>query len=328
MWPELVEIARWAPSPHNIQPWLVRPLDDARAELLYDPARLLPDTDPTGRFTTVGFGIFVETLAVAARAHGHDVVADGGVPILNAAAREPRRFFPLRLVTFTGDEPLDPRLVLERRTSRVPYDGRAVAPATLDELRRVAASYGHDFEFSSDAALVDFVLGLNRDTLFHDLTDPVARREVGQWLRFSADEAERRADGFSPDALGYPGWLLRAFFHARGVFELPGLRQLTRGLYFRTMRGTRTIGWLAGEFEEPEHWFRAGRMLARLWLTMTRDGVVLHPFGSIITNVDANARLQDRIRVPRGTLWLVVRMGYSAEPPRSHRLAAREVLVG
>ena len=70
-------------------------------------------------------------------------------------------------------------------------------------------------------------------------------------------------------------------------------------------------------------------MLMRLWLTLEREGVQLHPFGSIITNARANARLRERIHVGDGETppWLIVRLGYSAEPPRSHRLRADELLV-
>jgi hypothetical protein len=52
---------------------------------------------------------------------------------------------------------------------------------------------------------------------------------------------------------------------------------------------------------------------------MTREGVQLHPFGSVVTNRTANARLQGRIAPGEGTLWLIMRLGRSAEPPRSHR---------
>jgi hypothetical protein len=96
------------------------------------------------------------------------------------------------------------------------------------------------------------------------------------------------------------------------------------------MRGTRTIGWLEGPFETPKDWIRAGRMLARLWLTMTARDVFLHPFGSIFTNEAANRRLLERIPndPSRGTMWLIFRLGRSEEPPRSHRLRADELVVG
>src|SRR5207247_148693 len=140
-----------------------------------------------------------------------------------------------------------------------------------------------------------------RDTLFEDLLEPAARREVGSWLRFSNRAAAERRDGFSPSALGFPGPLLRAFFRLAPVFELPGLRHAIRRLYFRTMRGTATIAWFTGPFEQHEDWVAAGRMLGRAWLLLTKHGVVLHPFGSIITNSRANAALPERVgAVARG----------------------------
>ena len=327
-WTSLLETARWAPSPHNIQPWRLRVLDDHSAELLCDGERLLPETDPSGRFTMVGLGVFLETLAIAARAHQADVEADYALTPL-VAGRELLPFAQLTLAPATATEPLGAELIERRRTSRVPYDGRPVEPETLAELERVAADWSQTATFTTDERLVRFVLDLNRETLFYDLTDERARREVGSWLRFSARSAAEAGDGFSPVALGFPGWLLRVFFSARRVFELPGLRTVVRRLYDRTMRGTRTIGWLEGPFESPEDWIRSGRMLTRLWLTMTARDVVLHPFGSIVTNEDANWRLHERIphETGRGTLWLVFRLGRSAEPPRSHRLTVDELLV-
>jgi hypothetical protein len=326
MWNELVEVARWAPSPHNVQPWKLRPLSATEAELLCDPARMLPETDPTGAFITVGMGIFAETLAVAAHASGRELDIELVAP-LDPRATGLQKLARLSLRDAQVDEGLLPEHVLARRTSRVPYDGRSVDSELIAELSAVAEGYGHRLDVSTAPAFVRWVLELNRDTLFYDLTDRVARKEVGGWLRFSAREAEARRDGFSPAALGFPGPLLRAYFGAARLFELPGLRSLLHALYFRTMNGTRTVGWLAGPFGDRDEWFASGRMLARLWLTMTKHGVVLHPFGSVITNERANARLQERIDSPEGTLWLIMRLGYSAVPPRSHRLDPGQVLV-
>ena len=327
-WPELLDLARWAPSPHNIQPWRLRPLPDGDAELLCASDRLLPETDPTGRFSYAGLGIFVETLAIAARARGFDVRADWSFEPLVAGRGELLTVGRLALVAFDGDEPLDPTLILERRTSRIPYDGRTVDPSAIRTLTAVAREPGHTLTCSSEPALVDFVLDLNRETLFFDLADPTARREVGRWLRFDQASAERTRDGFSPAALAFPGWLLHAFFRGR-AFDVPVVRTFRDALYMRTMRGTRTVGWIQGPFERERDWVAAGRMLARLWLTMTKLELHLHPFGSIITNVDANRRVRDRIphEPADGTLWLIMRLGSGAQPPRSLRLEVDELLA-
>jgi nitroreductase len=327
-WTDLLELARWAPSPHNIQPWRLRALANGDAELLCASDRLLPETDPTGRFSFVGLGVFVETLAIAARARGSDVEADFTCEPLAPGERDLLPVGRLRLVPFDRDEPLDPALIVERRTSRIPYDGRSVPPVAIDELAAVADDSGHTLTCSSDRALVDFVLDLNRETLFFDMTDAGARREVGRWLRFDRASAERTRDGFSPEALAFPGWLLRAFFRAH-AFDVPLVRTVRDALYMRTMRGTRTVGWIQGPFEREADWLAAGRMLARLWLTMTKLGLHLHPFGSIITNPDANERVRERIPhdPSDGTLWLIMRLGSGEQPARSLRLEVDELLA-
>lgn len=328
-WAELVEDARWAPSPHNLQSWLVRALATTEGELLYDPARTLPETDRGGRFITVGLGVFLESLAIAAAARGFRLEARyDGAPI-DPAASAPATFAHLSLAAERVEEPLAAELLRERRTSRLPYDGRPVPDGVLMELRALAARHGHALSWSHDPAVVDATLALNEDTLFFDMTDPVARCEIGRWVRFSRSEAMQRRDGFSPETLGFPSPLLKLFFHAHGLLALPGARNGVRRLYRRTMRGTRTIAWLQGPFEQPHHWLAAGRLLQRLWLTMTARGLRLHPFGSIVTNAAANGRACKLLHVTpaAGTFWLVMRLGYGGEPPRSHRLDTEQLLV-
>jgi len=330
MWEQLAEYARWTPSPHNVQPWQLRLRSETEAELFYVRERLLPAEDPLGRFLMVALGIFIENLAVAARARGFEVEPEyADLAALDSAASEPSLFARLRLVPAAPRDDFDPELIVARRTSRVAYDGRPVPTPVLTELADVCSAYGNKFFSSSDPALVSWVLALNRDTLFEDMTNAKTRHEVGSWLRFSEREAGRKRDGFSPSCLGFPGWLLYAFFHYRGFFELPGLRQVVRRLYFRTMRGTRTIAWFTGPFDSPDDWTRSGRLLARLWLTLTREGLYLHPFGSTITNEPAHEQLSARLEhdPAQGALWFIMRLGASTEPPRSARLPREAILV-
>ena len=328
LWRGLVEYARWAPSPHNIQPWRLRVRSRFEAELLCDRERLLPTTDPEGRFTACGLGIFAECLAIAAAAALLELAAryDNVRLDTRRAASEPFAVLALRPAAVA--EPLDRDLLLARRTARGPYDGRPVEESVLRELEGIAAAYGHRLHVTSDGELVRWTVELNRDTLFLDMSDAGAREEVGRWLRYSGREAAERKDGFSPECLGFPGWLLRLFFRRHRLLELPLLHTLVRALYARTMRGTSTVAWLTGPFDEPLDCVTAGRMLARLWLTLTRHGVRLHPFGSIVTNPVANARLLARLSDDSsGTLWLIMRLGYAPEPPRSLRLDTEQLVV-
>jgi hypothetical protein len=320
-WAQLVEDARRAPSPHNTQPWLVEATDDHDALLLCRSDRLLPVEDPDGRFLTCGLGIFVEALRVAAEARGLALADEFLAPDLSAEATGDVPVAQLSLAPGPTDGTAREAL-LRRRTSRLPYDGRPAGEDALTELAGVAADAGHTAGFSSDPDFVAWVLELNAATVFYDLAEDDRRAEIRQWTRTTAAEASRLGDGFSPRALGFPGPLLRLFFDHHGVIR--PFEPLLKRLYLRGMRGTATVGWIAGPWSTKDDWYSAGRMLLRFWLALTRHGLHLQPFGSVITNPTAHARLDERLASEGHEVWLLLR--YGAEPPRSARLPVEAML--
>jgi hypothetical protein len=336
VWLELLRYARWAPSPHNMQPWLFQLESNGESNsectLFYNPKRLLPGTNPTGSFMACGFGILLETLDIAAAPLGLKVDVDFTTHFLNPAKDGPQRYATLRLVRREGDkqETLDRQLIIDRRTSRLPYDGRPLDPNVYEELVAVAASYGHQFEYSTDPKEVAWVVALNADTMFYDMSEPVARNEVASWMRFSLAEARKKADGLAAYAMNFNGLLMWLFARANWIFRLPGIYQFTRHTYIKAMAGTANVAWLSGPFfEKHEDWINSGRMLARLWLVMTKHGVYLHPFGSVITNPTAHNDMEDHFQNParKHPLWMLVRLGYSRRPPLSQRLPLEDMII-
>jgi hypothetical protein len=173
------------------------------------------------------------------------------------------------------------------------------------------------------------VVALNADTMFYDMSEPVACNEVAGWMRFSRKEARRKADGLAAHAMNANGLLMWLFAKANWLFRLPGIHQLTKAQYIRAMAGTRNVAWLSGPFfEKHDDWINSGRMLARLWLTMTKHDVYLHPFGSIITNAAAHAQMEEHFVNPnrKHPLGMLVRLGYSELPQKSHRLPMEHIL--
>jgi nitroreductase len=322
-WAELVDDARRAPSPHNTQPWLVEAVDDARALLLCRSERLLPVEDPDGRFLTCGMGIFVEALRVAAGARGVALLDEFLGPDLSASAAGDVPVARLSLAPGPSDG-VAREALLRRRTSRLPYDARPADERALGELAAVAARFGHTARFSSDPGFVAWVLALNAATVFYDLAEADRRAEIRRWTRTTEGEAALTNDGFSPRCLGFPGPLLRLFFDHHRVIR--SLEPLLKRLYVRQMRGTATVGWIAGPWTTNEDWYGAGRMLLRFWLALTEHGLDLQPFGSVITNPIAHARLDERLGNETEQVWLLLRVGYGTEPPRSARLPLEAVL--
>ena len=328
-WPRLVERAASAPSPHNTQPWLVHPVSESEAELYVPATRTLPHTDPTGAFMTSALGIFVEALDVAAASEELALDVDAVFPKLGAGAEERPLFARLRLVPRAGEPRFPLELLAQRQTARGAYDGRSVDPETLDRLAEVAGESGHRVRFTSNPALVDWVVRLNADTLFYDLADDLIREEIGRWVHPSNAEARRARDGFSPACLEFPGPLVDLFFFHHRLFASRPVRALTRQLFLWRTRGTATVGWIQGPWSSPADWFAAGRMFLRFWLELTRGGLYLQPFGSVITNPTAHARLAERLTVDETghQVWLLLRIGSCPVPPRSLRRPLAEVLI-
>lgn len=334
MWEQLADYARWAPSPHNTQPTRLKVVDGQRATLLFVPNRGLPVGDPRGRFTYLTFGIVVETMRIAAHARGYELECTYGSGPLYGHGDAPLAVADLRLVPAGGPiDDLDPGLLLRRRTNRLPYDDRPVAPEIVARLRDEARRAGHAFDVATDPAAIRWVKELNRDALYHDLEHRAFRDELASWLRFTAAEAHRRRDGLSAEALAMPGWLLRAFFRHHRLFTAPGLKQLTQQVYLRTMTGIPTVGWVQGNFVDERDWTRAGELMLRLWLLLTQAGVEWQPYGSVITNDAARSAMVEKFGFAEGAegrdmVWLLVRLGHSTqEPVRSERHNLSEVLI-
>ena len=335
LWHAIGTYAQRCPSPHNTQPFRLRVASDAEADLVFLPRRGLPTADPLGRFTWLTAGIFAELCLIAAHALGQELeIAWDVTPMYaNGDTQTPQVVARLRLTAAPAPvADLDPQLILDRQTSRLPYDGTPVPSAVIAELQVEAARLGHRFETRCDPEAIAHVVELNRQALFHDLDDDALRGELTNWLRFSGREEDLMRDGLSARCLTFNGPLLRSFFVQHRFWTMPGVRHVVGTVYGATMKGIGTIGWLRGRYVTPADWVAAGRVMIRLWLMLTRAGFYWHPYGSVIPSEAARTNMVKYLKLPeeRGEedmVWLLLRLGASPRPPVSHRLPAADILL-
>ena len=328
-WMDITNYARWTASPHNMQPWKLVVYQKDEAILYYVPERLLPQTDPTSCFTIAGLSMFIENLSIAANSFGYQISPDylTDQPLdYSAASAVP--YATLRVVPADIRESLPCELMLKRKTSRMHYNDLPVQQQALSELQELSNDFDHTFNFSNEQEMVEWVMELNRITLFEDLDNEPVRNELDHLFRYTKKDAAARPYGLSAECMRFPGWLMKDFFQKPEKYSRPKRKQLLGNIYKKSMNGTRTIGWLSGKFDTPEDWRNAGRLLARFWLHMTKYNISMQPFGSVITNPIAHKILNDKIKTENGEqkLWLLMRMGYSKEPPASQRLRTEEII--
>jgi hypothetical protein len=323
-WGDVAALARLAPTPHNTQPFRIRPVNAGVAQVVILRERMLPVEDTGNLYVLSSFGIFAETLERAGRHFGLHIRVTPEADVVPAAIEPGAGPVVLGRAEVLGRcPPEDQRTVLEaRRTSRLPYENRLVAPRALEEFARIAAEHGHRFESFAEPEVVRDILRRNVTALLENnlKTDELA--ELRSWIRIADTPAI--GDGLWPGPMNQPRWEMRLALKAPRLLLLPGIASLVRGKYLRTQAGTPHVAILRGPLQSWPELVEAGRMLMRLWLAMTRDRVYMLPFGSMITNAGCNRYLRERFAAD--DIWFILRFGYSRVPPMAPRLAS--VLLG
>jgi hypothetical protein len=328
-WIELVDCARWCPTVHNLQPHKIKIISETEAELYYDPSRLLPVGDPGSVFVTVAMGIFHEHLSIAASSFGKKVEMTRIFEPIKTGGTVPKLFAKLKIVKAEEPDELDRSLILKRRTSRLHYDGNPLRQVSLDKLKTEAGRFDHEFFSSSEQELVDYVINLNQETLFEDISSKENSEELNYLFRYTEKEAEEHKDGLWAKCMCFPGSLMRSVFQHPGKWHKGFRKKFLAKHYKDSFKGTATICWFGGSFEDTNDWLNAGRMLARNWLLLTQEGAYIHPFGSLITNVNAYGKINQKFTQPEKgkKIWLIFRAGYSKTPARSFRLTTQEIII-
>jgi len=333
VWKTLLETARYAPSPHNVQPWRLRILSDDTADLLIEKRRTLPKEDPTGSFIILSMGLFIEALTV--------VAANSSFKLRFQLCKSPSEFTPQHIAKAEGEvlpfarltlengsndqERYDNALFLTRRTSRISYLPEPIPDQAVEALSDIARAWGQTYKQVTAPETIEQILKRNIEALFDDLNAPQYHDEIVEWFRFTDRSARRTRDGLDYRCMNSS----RISFWLAGrlpqLLQFPLSRGLLKNIYRRQLGNVPAIGMLAGPFWEPEHVFETGRFLMRFWLELAKRDLYIHPYGNLVTNKAAAEWTLEKLRVPH--IWLIFRIGFSNPPPPSYRRTVEEVLL-
>jgi hypothetical protein len=328
-WIELLEIAKWAPTIHNLQPQKLKIISKTEAHLFYNPKRLLPIGDPQSVFATVAMGIFIEYLSIAAGHFRYEVNLIETFEDISITQSEDKLFGRLKLSKRTEKEPLDRSLITKRRTSRRKYDGKPVSNHLLKSLENENAKFNNEFFHTSEKKSIDLIKKINQEALFDDLDNTPIRKELDNLFRYNKKNAESKKDGLWAKCMGFSGMLLKSVFQNHEKWTKGINKILLKETYMSSFQGTSTVGWFGGDFKNTIDYLNCGKMMARCWLLITKEGAFIQPFGSLVTNEKANKKINSVFTQPTGEkeIWMIFRLGYSKKPAKSFRLATQDYLI-
>ncbi len=327
LWHQILELAIHTPSPHNVQPWKFSLKNTTEAVLFVDRRRLLPKEDLTGSFVISAMGMMLEALAILAANRGYALKSD---IVLRAEAWADSAivlipFANLQLQPDGAAPTYSDAVFLKRRTSRLSYEPKQITATDLDRLGKFVENHGQRFGSTSDASRIETMIGWNIDAIFHDLNDPDYGGEISGYFRCSDDQSIRLRDGLDYRCMNMSRSELWISGHAPFLLTIPGAQPVFKAMYRKRLGQVPHIGWISGPFWIPEQSVGTGAFLLRFWLELTQAGLYFHPFGNLVTN---QAAAQNVAReTGDDQIWLVFKLGYSAEPPQSRRLSVREVLT-
>jgi hypothetical protein len=328
-WQSLIETARWCPTVHNLQPHRIKIISNNTAELYYDPKCLLPIGDPKAIFATIALGIFIEHLNITAKQNNCEILIEGNLTPIDINAVSYKKFATLKLSTSKCTEIITKNDIINRRTSRLHYDGIAIDKNEIDILKNEVLSHKHNLNSSNNSVLINKIIDHNKNTLFEDLSSAENCKELDRLFRYSHHEAKEKKDGLWARCMGFPGALVKSIFKHPGHWQNGILKNKLGAFYKKSFLGTATICWVNGPFASTNDWAHAGKMMARLWLMATKHNMYIQPFGSLITNQNAYKHLCETLECtnPDLPLWMIFRMGHSKTPTKSFRHTTEDLLI-
>jgi nitroreductase len=307
----VVEAATRAPSMHNSQPWRFR-LRHSEIDLLLDPDRRLPVSDPSGWASRLGCGAALLNLRLALAARGSPAT----VTLL------PDRHDPHLLARLTPGPQRPPtpeelRLhaaIPHRRSNRAPFLEIPVPVDVRAELIAAARAEKAWLDLLIGPAAVEATAKLVHSADEALRSDGSYLAELSAWTR----RDESATDGV-PVSAGGPAprpydLLLRRDF---GGPELPSHRDYERDPL---------VGVLGGDGDWPVDQLQVGQALQRILLTATDLRLAASMFSQPI-EVPA-VREQLRLALGRhGPPQMLLRFGYATPAPASPRRPVSEVVA-
>jgi hypothetical protein len=322
-----------APSAHNTQPWQVV-LDAEDGLRLYARRdRLLPETDPPSRQSTISFGCFLELLRQAAAERGYRAEMayfPEGEP---QPALDDRPVAAITLVPDGGVE-RDPLFAVlrSRHTQRAAFDtGREVPEAVLSRVV-AAAGDGTKVAFSTESSRREVLRRLSAEAWISEWENAATRQETIRVTRIgkaevSADPWGITLDGALLDTLGALGLLSRA------QMNVPGTASYDETLksYLAACNTAMAHLWMSTAGNSRRDQLRAGASWVRLHQAAAREGLAFHPLSQALQEFPAMAPHYHRVHellAPTGhTLQMLARLGYAGAAGPSPREPLTSKLV-
>lgn len=316
-----------APSAHNTQPWRISIVSGTAARIFFDPARLLPRTDPPGRQVHISHGTLNEVTRIAATSLGYradiGLLPDGDMTIPQFGTK-PTAIIRLIADPATKVDPLFDRM-LHRRSSRLRHEGQPPTPAEREQIAAAAGTPGVAVGWVAEDQL-PIVREIVSKAMAVEVNDRELFEETNQWFRFSDDEIRSKGDGLNLETSGLDGLSLRLgrVFTTRKSFHRSYNRVPFLKAFDAAINSTKAMLTLTTETNTMFDWITTGRAYVRAQLAADELGFRFQPTSQALQEFAQMDALRSQLEQVLGTaaprkVQMLVRVGRTKQPALSPR---------
>ena len=216
-------------------------------------------------------------------------------------------------------------LFFKRCTSRLHLRDEQVPAETIESLVKIAISWNQKFAVITEPEKIERLMKLNTAALFEDLNTAEYHDEIVEWFRYSDKQSKTHLDGLDYRSMNVSRLNLWLSAKMPWLLRLPVANQVLAKVYRAQTGRIPTLGIISGGFWKPSDAVEAGKFLMRFWLETAAHNVYIHPFGNLVTNRKAAKAVEFETGIL--DIWLVFKIGFSDEPPKSRRLPVEKILV-
>ncbi len=327
-----------APSPHNIQPWIVEYSGPLKMRLFIDPSRLLPAADPTFRQIHIAQGTFLENISIASGVFGYRAEIDyfpDGWQGYDSRPENPVAAIELVKDPSVTPDPLFPQVV-RRETNKREYSSTPITREHQEGLSEAFDQSTIPLAIIADTGFQEEVTEILVEAMNIELSDPEKLKEMLASFRFSDEETEATRDGFGLAQSGTDGiakYVIEHLFLSREKAQAPdsSFVQAVAGLTGKQARSAAAFGWISTKGNLRPDQVRAGRAYERTCLKAAELGIAIHPFSQVLETYTGMETLHDRFRDCLGiseshVVQMFFRLGFAGRVTHSPRRDISDII--
>jgi hypothetical protein len=271
-------------NPHNTQAWRISVEGDV-VHVWSDPTRRMAANDALAREHVAGLGCAVENMVIAARALGFATTVTGWPE----GTAGPAATIGLRSGGAVSDEELA-SAIPRRHTNRGPY---SPGPVDLSALREQGSHLdGASVLWITDPAARSQLGALYVAATQAIVADDLQSREAFSWFRNERADIDRHRDGLTLDGQGLGRLTLVAAKLLPPQSRADGDAfwvEATRDVHTATAAAYGVV--VVDDVSDPGAQLTGGRLLARLHLAATAQGLGFHHMNQITERIDRDRAL-------------------------------------